>query len=117
MRRASPHVGLFTGATPPLSRHLPVPHLKPHRIPVSIPEELVPLVHERMKEEHYHSVSAFFVGLLLEDLLSGLPHEIAPQIMSDPHDVLDAVVVEIVREFPKRKRGKKLSGHASDKAD
>lgn len=108
MHRDPQPARLFTGATPPQFRHLPVPHLKSHRIPVNIPEELVPLVHERMKEEHYHSMSAFFCGMLFEDLMGREPHEFGPQIMSDPQEVRDAVVDEIVREFPKR-----LPGHAS----
>lgn len=74
----------------------------------------MPEVHERMKEEHYHSMSAFFCGLLFEDLLKRTPHEFGPQIMSDPPEVQDAVVAEIRQESAKRRSGESRAGSKND---
>lgn len=52
-----------------------------------------------MREEHYHSESAFFCGLLVEDLLRRERHTIAPQFMRDPAELQDAVVKEIRHDF------------------
>lgn len=74
-------------------------HLKPVRITVNIPAQLIPLVKTRMTEEHYHSASAYLVGLLLFDLVARSRHAITSTVMSDPPELQEKVFDEIVRDF------------------
>lgn len=76
------------------------------RVPftVQVPGELVDLMNKRVAEEHYASVSAYFVGLLLFDLSSRCRHWLTSQVMSEPPEILDKVVEEIIRDFPKQPR-------------
>lgn len=74
--------------------------LKPIRISVTVPAELEPLIAARIGEEHYHSKSAFMLGLLLFDLGSRCKHWLTSDLLSGPQEMLDKAVVELLREFP-----------------
>lgn len=78
--------------------------LKEVRVTVNIPDELGPLLEQRVLEEHYPSKSAYFVGLLLFDLISRYRHKLTAQMMNEPPDMLDRIVAEIVRDFDKTPR-------------
>src|SRR4051812_48824299 len=79
--------------------------LKEFRVSVNVPEELKPLVKQRVKEEGYPSDSAYFVGLLLFDLISRYQHKLTSQMMNEPAEILDKIVDEIVRDFDNAPRG------------
>jgi hypothetical protein len=82
--------------------------LKPRRVTVTVPAELAPLIRQRMKEERYGSESKFFLGLLLFDLSSRCKHWLTSQLMSEPEEVRDKVIAEIVKDFdelPRRDGG------------
>jgi hypothetical protein len=57
-----------------------------------------------MKEEHYKSLPKFFLGLGLFDLSSRCKHWLTSQLLSEPDEVLDQVVEEIIRDFENKKR-------------
>lgn len=78
--------------------------LKEFRVTVNVPEELKPLVKQRVREEHYPSDSAYFTGLLLFDLISRYRHKLTSQMMNEPPEMLDKIVAEIVRDFDKTPR-------------
>lgn len=78
--------------------------LKPKKITITYPAELEPLIQERLREEHYNTVPRYFLGLLLFDLSSRCKHWLTSQLMSEPQDVRDKVIDEIVREFPNMPR-------------
>lgn len=86
----------------PAQRAQPTPVMSAiqwHHSTVRFPEELLPLVHRRMREEHYHSESALFCGLLVEDLLRRERHVIGPQFMRDPGELQDSTVKEILCDY------------------
>lgn len=76
-----------------------MPHLKPVRLTINVPAQLIPLVKQRMTEEHYHSGSAYFVGLLIFDLVARSRHAITSSVMSDPPELQEKVYDEVVRDF------------------
>lgn len=78
--------------------------LKDFRVTVNVPDVLKPLVKQRVQEEHYSSDSAYFVGLLLFDLISRYRHKLTAQMMNEPPAMLDRIVTEIVRDFDKTPR-------------
>ncbi len=81
--------------------------LKPVRLTANLPAEVEPLVERRIKEEKYHSVSAYIVGLILFDLYARRPHLLTSSLMSEPQWVRDQVIAELVRDFddPEKARG------------
>lgn len=79
--------------------------LKTFRVTVNVPDELEPLIRQRVLEEHYRGASAYFMGLLLFDLASRCRHKLTSQMMAEPPAMLDRVVQEIVREFDGLERG------------
>lgn len=79
--------------------------LKTYRVTVNVPDELEPLIAQRVTEEHYRGTSAYFMGLLLFDLASRCRHKLTSQMMAESPAMLDKVVAEIVRDFDQRERG------------
>jgi hypothetical protein len=78
--------------------------LKSKRLTVTVPGELVPLIHERMAEEHISSESKYCLSLILFDLMTRAPHKITAQVVNEPEDLFYKVVDEIVREFPEARK-------------
>lgn len=78
--------------------------LKEFRVTVNVPDDLEPLLKQRVREEHYSGNSAYFLGLLLFDLVSRCRHKLTSQMLNEPPEMLDKIVVEIVRDFDKTPR-------------
>lgn len=75
--------------------------LKSVRITAHIPGELKSLMDVRVREENYPSVSAYLAGLVVFDLHCRGPHVLFGPLMSEPIEIRDAVIAELVRDFDK----------------
>lgn len=87
-----------------------MPPLKPLRFTIRLPAEIVPLIDKRVKEELYHSMTAYFVGLAIWDCYFRNAHKLTGALMKEPHWIIDEVIAELVADFDKIPEDKRHGG-------
>lgn len=72
---------------------------KPHPQTIRIPHCMVPKIKARWMDQEYNSVSDYFIGLALYDLMCKCPHKVTAELMRKPQYVRDIIIREICEAF------------------
>lgn len=73
--------------------------LKPVRVTISVPPQLLALAKRRQEEERYHSFSDYLSGLMIFCAYCRRPHALTGPLMREPVWVIDKVIAKLVAEF------------------
>ncbi len=66
---------------------------------VTVPSEFIPLIDQRLTDEHLPSRSKYVLSLVAFDLMTRCPHTITAQVVTEPENMFSRVVEEIVKNF------------------
>lgn len=71
----------------------PIPHT------IRIPDDMEARIQARWKDQEYPSITAYFIGLALYDLMCKCPHKVTAELMRKPQYVRDIIIREICEAF------------------